>query len=272
MLLYSHSSSPTTSMLCTGRARSVSRMASLILLLLLLAVTQCAPAGFGGHGLDLSAGGVRRQDILPYDGKGMFHPAWRRGGMVDEGWSGQSLEQALQWLVERDQRREQEEQRAAYARALLRLLAKAEAAGDMLMEEDKARGDFQGPPPADYETGWGISMGRYPAHWLTLVVPQLLQALMDRTETQVGRARHEILQRDLDEDEDRRRLLASILSIIGSDHASPGHRVQRRFSVKPLENVGSAYRRSRRSLDDAALPLPSNQPPLLRVKRRSYDN
>ncbi|XP_061841475.2 proprotein convertase subtilisin/kexin type 1 inhibitor, like [Nerophis lumbriciformis] len=245
-------------MLRTGRARSVGRMASLVSLpLLLAAVAQCAPAGLGGRGLDLPGGGVRRQNLLAYDGEGAPY-AWLR----DEGWSGRSLEQALQRLVAKGQRREQEEQRAAYARAVLRLLAEV-AGDDVLLEEDGARGDFRGRPPADYEeTGRGLSMGRPPAPWWTLVAPQLLEALMDRMETQVGGARHERLQRDEDEDEDVRRMLASLLSVVGPDPAPSGRRVRRH-----VESMGSTHRRSRRSLDDASSPSPSDQPPLLRVKR-----
>nr|XP_061841475.1 proprotein convertase subtilisin/kexin type 1 inhibitor, like [Nerophis lumbriciformis] len=245
-------------MLRTGRARSVGRMASLVSLpLLLAAVAQCAPAGLGGRGLDLPGGGVRRQNLLAYDDEGAPY-AWLR----DEGWSGRSLEQALQRLVAKGQRREQEEQRAAYARAVLRLLAEV-AGDDVLLEEDGARGDFRGRPPADYEeTGRGLSMGRPPAPWWTLVAPQLLEALMDRMETQVGGARHERLQRDEDEDEDVRRMLASLLSVVGPDPAPSGRRVRRH-----VESMGSTHRRSRRSLDDASSPSPSDQPPLLRVKR-----
>ncbi|XP_061745475.1 proprotein convertase subtilisin/kexin type 1 inhibitor, like isoform X2 [Nerophis ophidion] len=218
----------------------------------------CAPAGLGGRGLDLPGGGVRRQNLLAYDGEGAPYAAWLR----DEGWSGRSLEQALQRLVAKDQRREQEEQRAAYARAVLRLLAEV-AGDDVLLEEDGARGDFRSRAPADYEeTGRGLSMGRPPAPWWTLVAPQLLEALMDRVETQVGGARHERLQRDEDEDEDVRRMLASLLSVVGPDSAPSGRRVRRH-----VENTGSAHRRSRRSLDDASSPSPSDQPPLLRVKR-----
>ncbi|XP_061914368.1 uncharacterized protein LOC133657260 [Entelurus aequoreus] len=246
-------------MLRTGRARSVGRMASLVSLpLLLAAVAQCAPAGLGGRGLDLTGGGVRRQNLLAYDGEGAPYAAWLR----DEGWSGRSLEQALQRLVAKGQRREQEEQRAAYARAVLRLLAEV-AGDDVLLEEDGARGDFRGRPPADYEeTGRGLSMGRPPAPWWTLVAPQLLEALMDRMETQVDGARHERLQRDEDEDEDVRRMLASLLSVVGPDPAPSGRRVRRH-----VESTGSAHRRSRRSLDDASSSSPSDQPPLLRVKR-----
>lgn len=43
--------------------------------------------------------------------------------------------------------------------------------------------------------------------------------------------------------------------------------MRRDLSVTAAEPVSSAHRRSRRSLDDMAPPLPSNAPPLLRVKR-----
>lgn len=69
-------------------------------------------------------GGARRQrrhlhSLLPYDGQLMPYPASRGGGEVNDlyyqsdDWRGQGLDQALQQLVERDQRREQEEEQQA---------------------------------------------------------------------------------------------------------------------------------------------------------------
>lgn len=79
----------------------------------------------GGRGLALSEGGVRRQrrdlrNRLPYEDQMMSYPAMQRGGSgVDDlyyqaaDWRGRGLDQALQRLVERDQRREVEEEQRA---------------------------------------------------------------------------------------------------------------------------------------------------------------
>lgn len=66
-------------------------------------------------------GGVRRQrrelrNLLPYEDQMMSYPTTQGGGGVNDlyyqsdDWRGRGLDQALQRLVERDQRREQEEQ------------------------------------------------------------------------------------------------------------------------------------------------------------------
>lgn len=72
-----------------------------------------------------------------------------------------------------------------------------------------------------------------------------------------------------------RRMVAGILSSIGPNGASvasSGRRAKRDLSAKAPEPVSSAHRRTRRSLDDLAPPSPSNDPPLLRVKRlEDYD-
>lgn len=62
-------------------------------------------------------------------------------------------------------------------------------------------------------------------------------------------------------------MVSRLLTSIGPNSSpaiSSGRRTRRDLSVTP---VGSAHRRSRRSLDDMAPPSPSNDPPLLRVKR-----
>lgn len=67
-----------------------------------------------------------------------------------------------------------------------------------------------------------------------------------------------------------RRLVAKLLSSLSPNNAqvmSSGRRARRDLSVTAAEPVSSAHRRTRRSLDDLAPPLPSNDPPLLRVKR-----
>ncbi|XP_023126365.1 proprotein convertase subtilisin/kexin type 1 inhibitor, like [Amphiprion ocellaris] len=268
-------------------------MASLSLLLLSAALihnAQPLPADRdGGRGLDLSVGGVRRQrgdlrNLLPYDDQ-------RGGGANDlyyqsDDWRGRGLDHALHRLVEKDQRREQEEeQRAAYLAALLRLLSEAENAGlvgpgdvevvEVVEEED------EGPEPPDYdETGRGLSMGRPPALWWGLLEPQLAQALLDRMEPQLvqkllDRARQERLQQDgrvMSREQDMlRHLVARILSSIGPSDAPlvSGRRMRRDLSAG--EPVSSAHRRTRRSLDDVPSPSPSNDPPLLRVKRLEDD-
>ncbi|XP_041656022.1 proprotein convertase subtilisin/kexin type 1 inhibitor, like isoform X2 [Cheilinus undulatus] len=219
-------------------------------------------------------------------------------------WRGRGLDQALQRLVERDQRRAQEEeQRAAYLAALLRLLSEAERSGlvgpgdvevveEEVEEEDdqETPGDFQGPIPQDYDEtgGRGLSMGRPPAAWWGLLEPQLAQALLDRMEPQVAqalleRARQERLQQAgrvssgpsrAGEKEALRRLVARLLSNIGPNDAavmSSSRRAKRDLSFTPPEPLSSAHRRTRRSLDDLAPPSPSNDPPLLRVKRLEGD-
>lgn len=309
-------------------------MASLGLLLLgatLLHTVQCLPAALaGGRGLDMSVGGVRRQrrDVrlpLAYEEELMSYPAGRgAGGAGDlyyqsDDWEGRGLEQALQQLVERDKRREQQEeeeeqQRAAYLAALLRLLSEAEGAGMVgpaevqVVEEEEEEDDddedmptdFQGPAaPPDYdETGQGLSMGRPPAAWWSLLEPRLAEALLERMEPQLvqsllERARQ---QRPLQagrvppgpsrgvgggggrgggkgsEQEVLRRLVSRLLSGIppaAPQPAATARRMRRDLSAAP---AGPAHRRARRSLDDAAPPPPSADPPLLRVKRLEVED
>ncbi|XP_070824007.1 proprotein convertase subtilisin/kexin type 1 inhibitor, like [Chaetodon trifascialis] len=288
-------------------------MASLSLLLLSTALihsVQPLPAARGGgRGLDVSVGVARRQrrdlrDLLPYEDQMMSYPATQgRGGVNDlyyqsDNWRGRGLDQALQRLVERDQRREQEEeQRAAYLAALFRLLSEAESAGlvgpgdvEVVEEEEDEEddqgppGDFKGPTIPDYdETGRGLNMGRPPAAWWGLLEPQLAQALLDRMEPQLAqtlleRARPQRLQQagrvspgqDKGDQDALRRLVARLLAGIGPNDVpvmTPGRRVRRGLSITAAEPVSSAHRRTRRSLDDVAPPSPSNDPPLLRVKR-----
>ncbi|KAM6982538.1 proprotein convertase subtilisin/kexin type 1 inhibitor, like [Tautogolabrus adspersus] len=290
-------------------------MASFCLLLLstaLLHAAQALPAGRGGgRGLDVSVGEARRQrrdlpNLLPYEDRMMSYPYSQGGGGANDpyyqsdGWNGRGLDQALQRLVERDQRRSQEEeQRAEYLAALLRLLSEAESAGlvnpgdvEVVEEEEdeeddqETPGDFQGPAPPDYDEtgGRGLNMGRPPAAWWGLLEPQLAQALLDRMEPQVAqtlleRARQERLRQAgrlssgpsrAGEQEALRRLVAKLLSSIGPNNAavmSSGRRMRRDVSFTPPEPISSAHRRTRRSLDDLAPPSPSDDPPLLRVKR-----
>ena len=86
-----------------------------------LSLSQSLPAARGGgRGLDVSVGRVRRQrrylrNLLPYEDQMMSYPTTQGGGGVNDlyyqsdDWRGRGLDQALQRLVERDQRREQEE-------------------------------------------------------------------------------------------------------------------------------------------------------------------
>ncbi|XP_037628646.1 proprotein convertase subtilisin/kexin type 1 inhibitor, like isoform X1 [Sebastes umbrosus] len=287
-------------------------MAFLSLLLLstaLIHTAQSLPAARGGgRGLDVSVGGVRRQrrdlrNLLPYEDQMLSYPATQGVGGANNlyyqpgDWRGRGLDQALQRLVERDQRREQEEeQRAAYLAALLRLLSEAESAGlvepgdvEVVEEEEDEEddqgppGDFQGPVPADYdETGRGMNMGRPPAAWWGLLEPRLAQALLDRMEPQLAqtlleRERQDRLQQaglNRGGDQDTlRRMVARLLSTIGPNNAPviSGRRTRRDLSIAAAEPIGSAQRRTRRSLDDVAPPSPSNDPPLLRVKRLEED-
>ncbi|XP_060914387.1 proprotein convertase subtilisin/kexin type 1 inhibitor, like [Labrus mixtus] len=290
-------------------------MASFCLLLLstaLLHAAQPLPAGRGGgRGLDVSVGEARRQrrdlpNLLPYEDRMMSYPTSQGGGGANDpyyqtdDWRGRGLDQALQRLVERDQRRvQEEEQRAAYLSSLLRLLSEAESAGlvnpgdvEVVEEEEdeeddqETPGDFQGPAPPDYDEtgGRGLSMGRPPAAWWGLLEPQLAQALLDRMEPQVAqnlleRARQERLRQAgrlssgasrAGEQEALRRLVAKLLSNIGPDSGavmSSGRRMRRDVSFTSPEPISSSHRRTRRSLDDLAPPSPSDDPPLLRVKR-----
>ncbi|XP_061590783.1 proprotein convertase subtilisin/kexin type 1 inhibitor, like [Cololabis saira] len=277
-------------------------MASLCLLLLsaaLIHTTQSLPAARSrarGQDASLGRGGRQRrdlQDLLPYEDQMMSYPIQRSvGGANDlyyqsDSWNGRGLDQALQQLVERDQRREQEEdQRAAYMAALLRLLSEAERAGlvgpgdmEVVEEEDEEDdqgppGDFQDPSLPDYDdTARGINMGRPPADWWRRMEPQLAQTLLNRMEPQLVQSLPQRGQETSGQSErdTLRRMVARILSSIGPNDApvgvSSGRRARRDLSVKAAEPLSSAHRRARRSLDDMAPPSPSNDPPLLRVKR-----
>ncbi|XP_034392293.1 proprotein convertase subtilisin/kexin type 1 inhibitor, like [Cyclopterus lumpus] len=268
-------------------------MASLSFLLLsaaLIHAAQALPAARGGgRGLELSVGGVRRQrrdlrNLLPYEEQMTSYQAAQGGGGADrlyyqsDGWGGRGLDQALQRLVQRDQKQEQEEeQRAAYLAAVLRLLSEAESAGlvepgDMEVVEEEGEeeddqgppGDFKGPAPPDYdETGRGLNMGRPAAAWWGLLEPQMAQALLDRMEPQLAQT---LLERARPQQAGR----GSSGPTRGGDQDSLRRLVARllsgRLSLTAAQPVNSAHRRSRRSLDEAP-PSPSNDPPLLRVKR-----
>ncbi|XP_029010907.1 proprotein convertase subtilisin/kexin type 1 inhibitor, like isoform X2 [Betta splendens] len=231
----------------------------------------------------------------------MSYPASQGGGGTNspyyqsDGERGRGLDQALQLLVERDQRRElKEEQRSAYLSALLRLLSEAERTDLVgpddvqVIEEEQDEEEDQGPAQVfqghalpDYEeTPEAMIMGRPPGAWWGLLDPQVVQSLLDRMEPQLA---HSLLERarlgrlqqmgrvssGLNQ-EALRRLVVQILSNIGPNNTpvmSPGRRMRRDLSVTAAQPDRSIHRRVRRSLDDIARPLPSNNPPLLRVKR-----
>uniref|UniRef100_A0A1A7YYA3 Proprotein convertase subtilisin/kexin type 1 inhibitor, like n=1 Tax=Iconisemion striatum TaxID=60296 RepID=A0A1A7YYA3_9TELE len=277
-------------------------MVSLGLLLLgtaLIHVAQTLPAGRGGgRGLDVSVDGVRRQrrdlrNLLPYENQMMSYPALQAGGRgSDLYYQSDGIDQALQRLVERDQRREQREgQREAYLAALLRLLSEAESTGlvgpadvEVVEEEDEEDdreppADFRGPNVVDYdESEQGLTMGRPPAAWWSLVEPQLAQALLDRMDPQLVQSQ---LQRagetsrlpsgPRQEQDMLRQMVAKILTSIGPNEAPPlipsGRRARRDLSNIRADPAGSTHRRTRRSLDDISPQSLANNPPLLRVKR-----
>ncbi|KAL6118976.1 pcsk1n [Pungitius sinensis] len=280
-------------------------MASLSFLLLsaaLIHFAQSLPAARGGgRGLDVSVGGARRErrdlnNLLPYQERMMSYPANQGGGGANrlyyqsDGWRGRGLNQALQRLVERDQREEQEEeQQAGFLAALLRLLSEAQGAGlvdlgnvEVVEEEDDNRGppgDFRGPVPDYDETGVGSNVGRPPAAWWGLLEPHMAQALLERMEPQLAQALLERARpqqagrvqsgRTAGDHDSLRRLVARLLASIGPSDAPviSGRRMRRDLSITAVEPVGSAHVRSYRSLDDVAPPFPSNSPPLLRGKR-----
>lgn len=222
------------------------------------------------------------RDTLPYEAQMMSYPptAAETGD-----WRRQGLDQALQRLVENDQRRDQE---AAYLASLLRLLDQSEAreAGpeDEPEEEEERPEDFQGPYPPDYdETDRGVNMGKPQASWQGLLDPQVSQALLQRyrqermlqaglQQLQIpeGHSHRENHSRD---QEILRYMVAKILASIGpsDSHSNPARRTRRDLVAAVAEGGSSKAaspthrRRSRRSLDDTAPP--SQATPLLRVKR-----
>ncbi|XP_010867184.1 proprotein convertase subtilisin/kexin type 1 inhibitor, like [Esox lucius] len=270
--------------------------------------------GVGGRGSDTTGGGIRRarrdlRDSLPYEAGMMSYPGesadvlTRRGGnellYQPEEWRGQGLGQALQQLLENDQRREQE---TAYLAGLLRLLNEAEGAGvEEDSEEDQVPGDFQGPYPQDYdETEPGMRMGKpqAAAQWQGLLDPQLTQALLNRYRQERQQAASPSLPASINrletggqdpDQETLRYLVAKILSSISPNNPqrSSGRRARRDLASgerpgggarRDLASVsgagvraasGPVLHRSRRSLDSPAPPSPSQEPPLglLRVKR-----
>lgn len=191
------------------------------------------------------------------------------------------MEQALQRLVERDQRRElqEEQQRAAYLSAMLRLLADAERAGlvnpELRVDLDQEQEEIKTLPDYD-ETGPRLSMSRPQAPWWRLVEPQLAEALLQRLDPDYTEALLNKLQqtqssgpRESDQ-ETLRRLIGQILSSMGPTNAATpsGRRMRRDLSGSVPSAISPAHRRTRRSLEDTP---PNDDPPLLRVKRLDED-
>ncbi|XP_048066125.1 proprotein convertase subtilisin/kexin type 1 inhibitor, like [Megalobrama amblycephala] len=242
----------------------------------------------GGRSFDSQAGGVRlRRDLrdsVPYEAQMMSYPAAdfkSRGNDLyyqPEVLRAQGLGQALQRLVENDQRREQE---AAYLASMLRLLNEAQNNRQGKPEEDEEdEGDFQGPYPPDYdETEQAVSMAKPQG----LLDPQLTQALLNRYKQerlmQAGLAptNNRIPEREQDKDQEMLRyLVEKILSSLasGGNQGGPSNQRAKRdlSAVASMErSAGPALKRSRRSLDSAPAPSPQVEASLLRVKRLDDD-
>ncbi|XP_004084577.1 uncharacterized protein LOC101159720 [Oryzias latipes] len=263
-------------------------MASLSLLMLsavLISAAQAIPAGHGERrGLDVSVGRATHRhrnvpDLLQYEDKMRSYPQSeaRANDLFyhSQAWRDRGLGQALQRLVETDQRREQEEdQKAVYLGALLQLLSDAKGAG-LGVEEDNQEQVVQ-----DYdESGRGVSIGRSPADWQSLMELQLAEALLDRMDfklfqTLLQRAGQTqgVSYRPSSKQDTLRRLVARIISTIGPQTspvlALSGHRRRRRdLSLQTAEPISPNLRTTRRALEDMASPLSSIDSPLLRVKR-----
>lgn len=250
----------------------VARVLVLLLGTALLHSAQCVPVG-RGRGLDYE-GRVRRvrRDMVPYEDRMMSLPE------SEEDWRERGLEQALQRLVERDQRRElqEEQQNAAYLSAVLRLLADAERAEfvnpelqvDLDQEEIKSLPDYD-------ETGPRLSMSRPQPPWWRLLKPQLAAALLQRLDPDYTEALLNKLQsqssapRESDQ-ETLRRLVGQLISSLGpSDNGmSSNRRMRRDLSDHGPSAISPTHRRTRRSLEDTP---PSDDAPLLRVKRLDED-
>ncbi|KAA0714372.1 hypothetical protein E1301_Tti019968 [Triplophysa tibetana] len=234
-----------------------------------------------------SLSGVRlRRDLRdagPYEAQMMSYPAAGRSNDLyyqPEALRTQGLGQALQRLVESDQRREQE---AAYLASLMRLLNEAQNNGQSKAEEvEEDEGDFQGPYPQDYdETEQAVSMAKPQASWQGVLDPQLTQALLNRYKQemlmQAGSA-NRIPERHQDRDQGMLRyLVEKILSGLASGGNQPGPSSQRaKRDLAAVSNVeragGSSLKRTRRSLDSAPIPSGQAEASLLRVKRLDDDD
>ncbi|XP_007245904.3 proprotein convertase subtilisin/kexin type 1 inhibitor, like [Astyanax mexicanus] len=234
----------------------------------------------------MHGGGVVRhrrdlRDSLPYEAQMMSYPPADFKGRGNELYyqpeavRAQGLGQALQRLMENDQRREQE---AAYLSGLLRLLNEAEnnGQGKQEEEEEEDEGDFQGPYPSDYdETEQTVSMAKPRA----LLDPQLAEALLNRYRQErllqagINPNSNRLPDREQDRDQEMLRyLVEKILSSLGPGNqpSQPSNRRAKRDVSAVSSSVrggATPLRRSRRSVDSAPMPSPNSEASLLRVKR-----
>ncbi|XP_017541530.1 proprotein convertase subtilisin/kexin type 1 inhibitor, like [Pygocentrus nattereri] len=219
------------------------------------------------------------RDSLPYEAQMMSYPTADFKGRGNELYyqpeavRAQGLGQALQRLMENDQRREQE---AAYLAGLLRLLNEAEnnGQGKQEEEEEEEEGDFQGPYPPDYdETEQTVSMAKPQA----LLDPQLAEALLNRYRQErllqagLNPTSNRLPDREQERDQEvLRYLVEKILSSLApGNQPSPSNRRAKRdvSAVASVGRGGASLRRSRRSVDSVPVPSPSAEASLLRVKR-----
>ncbi|XP_056451956.1 proprotein convertase subtilisin/kexin type 1 inhibitor, like isoform X2 [Gadus chalcogrammus] len=247
--------------------------------LCLLCVTACSvlnakslPAARpGGRGLEGQGAAARRlrrdlRDLLPNEAEMMSYPVQRGDADYQQTEWRRSLDDALQRLVESNQRREQEQEGEAEGAGLVN-------PGDMdvmdvVEEEEEEGGPFQRLATQDYDdTGRGMSPGNsQAASWALLerMDPRLARTLLERSR-----------QNQLDQRDPRPRppsprggdpdlLRYLVARILGS--MAPAKSRSRRDVAAPRP-VSPAHTRSRRSLDNASPPLPSSDSPLLRVKR-----
>ncbi|XP_051963995.1 uncharacterized protein LOC127630480 [Xyrauchen texanus] len=244
----------------------------------------------GSHNLDSQASGVRlRRDLrdsVPYEAQMMSYPGADFKDRSDlyykpEALRAQGLGQALQRLVENDQRREQE---AAYLASMMRLLEAQNNGQVKPVEEQEDEGDFQGPYPPDYdETEQVVSMAKPQASSQGLLDPQLTQALLNRYKQErlmqagLSPTANRIPEREQDKDQEMLRyLVEKILSGLasgGNQAGSSNQRAKRDLgAVTSLERAGgSVLKRARRSLDSAPVPSTQAEASLLRVKRLDDD-
>ncbi|XP_062397345.1 proprotein convertase subtilisin/kexin type 1 inhibitor, like [Sardina pilchardus] len=271
-------------------------LSSTLLLLLFSLVLLHSPAlrakplsAAHGRGRNFDGGMVRvRRDLrdsLPYEAQMMSYSPGaemkvRASDLYNQpdAWKAKGLSQALQQLVESDQRRDQE---AAYLSGIMRLLSQIDANSQGGAQEDaEDAGDFQGPYPPDYDdTEPGVSMAKPQAQgaWQDLLDPQLTQALLNRyrQERLLQEAANRIPeQREQDRDQEVLRFLVekilSSLSPGSSPSPSGGRRAKRdvdAVAAAAASRGSPALRRSRRSLDSLPPPQNSDQVSLLRVKR-----
>ncbi|XP_062855636.1 proprotein convertase subtilisin/kexin type 1 inhibitor, like [Trichomycterus rosablanca] len=209
------------------------------------------------------------RDSLPYEAQMMSYPPDGYNGRTNELYyqpeklRSQGLNQALQRLVENDQRQQQE---AAYLAGLVRLLSEAEnnAQARPEEEEEEEEGDFQGPYPADYdETEQRVNMVKPQ----TMMDPRLTEALLNRyrQERMIQSGIHTGENRD---QMDLRYLVEKILAGLVAENPS-NRPVKYKLSDAAAggQDRAARLRRARRSLDSVPDSSPDAEASLLRVKR-----